>query len=268
MATFVESDAVVLRHVRQGDTSHVVTLFARESGKVAVLAKGNRRPGSRFGAGLDLLSLARIRYRTRPNRDLVFLDTCEPQRAFARLATDVFGYASAGVCCELVDRLVPDGAVNAEIFDALLQALSALDDTAPFAAGQELRAVALPIAFQLKLMDSLGIAPELTGCVACGDTELGAPTSLSPRRGGLLCPRCRGAEGGRRIGTETLGFLRASLFGELSAVLTAPDPPTRSLVLEARAALDALLAFHHHGQPAALRSRKFLDGLWKSPGGR
>jgi DNA repair protein RecO (recombination protein O) len=263
VATFVESDAVVIRHVRQGDTSHVVTLFSREGGKLAVLAKGSRKPGSRFGAGLDLFNLTHIRWRVRPNRDLMFLDNCEVKRSFDGLAIDVFGYASAGVCCELVDRLVPDGAANEQIFDAFLETLAVLDETAPLAAGQELRAVALPLTFQVKLMDFLGIAPELTGCVACGDTDLGASTSLSPRRGGLLCPRCRAAEGGRRLGAETVSFLRASLFGELAAVMTAPAPPTRPVILEARAALDAHLQFHHHGQPAAFRSRKFLDELWK-----
>jgi len=263
VASWVESDAIVIRHVRQGDTSHVVTLFSREGGKVAVLAKGSRRPGSRFGAGLDLFNLSRVRYRDRANRDLVYLDACEVKRSFERLALDVFGYASAGACCELVDRLVPDGAANEEIFDAFLRILSILDETAPLAEGQELRAVALPVAFQLKLMDLLGIAPELTGCVACGETDVGASTSLSPGRGGLLCPRCRAAEGGRRLGAGTVAFLRASLFGDPSAVMTAPDPPAKGLVLEARAALDALLQHHHHGRPAAFRSRRFLDELWR-----
>jgi DNA repair protein RecO (recombination protein O) len=259
----VESEALVLRHVRQGDTSHVVTLFAREGGKIAILAKGNRKPGSRFGAGLDLFNLTHIRYRARPNRDLMYLDTCELRRSFGGLAVDVFGYASAGACAELVARLVPEGAASEQIFDLFLEALTILLETAPLVAGEELRAVALPIAFQLKLMDVLGVAPELTGCVVCGDTELGAATSLSAHRGGLLCPRCRAAEGGRRLGAETVAFLRASHFGELAQVMTVPYPPPRGLIVEARAALDALLEFHHHGRPAAFRSRKFLDELWK-----
>ena len=253
----------MLRHVRQGDTSHVVTLFSRGGGKVAVLAKGSRKPGSRFGAGLDLFNLTHIRYRERPNRDLVFLDQCDLLRGFEAITRDVFGYAAAGVCSELVDRLVPDGAPSEEIFDLLLEALSTLAETAPLPAGEELRAVALPVAFQIRLMDSLGIAPELTGCVSCGNADLGGSSSLSARRGGLLCARCRAAEGGRRLGRETVAFLRESLFGELGGVMTSPRTPTRGLVLEARGALDALLEYHHHGKPSAMRSRKFLDELWK-----
>ncbi|MGQ0722207.1 MAG: DNA repair protein RecO [Candidatus Eiseniibacteriota bacterium] len=260
--TWFESDALVLRHVKQGDTSHVVTLFARDSGKVAVLAKGSRKPGSRFGAGLDLFNLSRIRYRARPHGQLVFLDACELRTSFDRLSHDVFTYAAAGVCAELVDRIVPDGASSTEIFDLLLEAISALAETSPLPGGEELRAVALPVAFEMKLMDSLGIAPELTGCVACGNADLGGSSSLSARRGGLLCRRCRAAEGGRRLGPETVDFLRASLFGSVSAPLSGARAPGPGAILESRAALEAVLEYHHGGRPA-LRSLRFLDELWR-----
>ena len=261
--SFVESDAIVLRRVRQGDTSQVVTLFARETGKVAVLAKGSRKPGSRFGAGLDLFNLTHIQYRVRPNRDLVFLQSCELRRGFERLAHDVFGFASGGVCAELVDRLVPEGAPSEEIFDLLLQSLTILVETVPFPPGEELRAVAVPVAFQVRLMDALGIAPELTGCVACGASDLGGSSTMSARRGGLLCRRCRTGEGGLRLGRATVDLLRSALFGELTEVITAPTPPTRSQIVEARSSLDAVLEYHHHGKPSTFRSRKFLDELWR-----
>ncbi|MCA9750720.1 MAG: DNA repair protein RecO [Gemmatimonadetes bacterium] len=259
----LDSEAFVLRHVRQGETSHVVTLFARSGGKVAVLAKGSRKPGSRFGAGLDLFNLTRIRYRPRPNRDLVFLDACELARDFGCLARDVFGYAAAAVCAELVDRVVPEGADSDEIFELLHAAFDALATTVPLPPGEEMRAVALCVAFQMKLADCLGIAPELTACVACGEADLSGAGALSPGRGGLLCRRCRAAEGGRRLGAETIGFLRESLFGELSAPLLAPRAPARGLLLEARSALDSLFEYHHHGHPGQLRARRFLDELWR-----
>ncbi len=261
--THVDSDALVLRHVRQGDTSRVVTLLVRDGGKIAVLAKGSRRPGSRFGAGLDLFCLTRVRYRVRPNRDLLFLDDCELKRNFDDLSRDVMGYAAAGTCAELVDRSVPAGAASAEIFDLLLETFTVLAETAPLPEGEGPRAAALSVVFQLRLMDVLGIAPELTGCVSCGAADLAGSCSLSPRRGGLLCRRCRASEGGRRIDPATVELLRAGLFGEISGVMTAPRPPTRAAILESRGALDALLEYHHHGRPSGFRSRHFLDDLWK-----
>jgi DNA repair protein RecO (recombination protein O) len=226
------------------------------------MAKGNRKPGSRFGAGLELFNLSQVTYRSRPQHDLVYLDECELERAFEGLRADIFGYAAAGACTELTDRLVPEGGASVEIFDLLVEGLGILDEVVPLPDGEEMRAVAFPVTFQLKLMDILGIAPELTECAACGTSELGAAASLSARRGGLLCKRCHAAEGGRRLGVETVEFLRGALFGELSAAFSAARPAPRSVVLEARGALDAVLEFHH-GKPHTLRSRKFLDELWK-----
>jgi len=137
-----------------------------------------------------------------------------------------------------------------------------LAEIVPLADGEEMRAVALPVVFQIRFMDHLGIAPELTACVACGSADLEGSSSLSARRGGLLCPRCRAAEGGRRLAAETVRFLRSSLMGELSGVATAPAPPSRGMVMESRAALDAVLEYHH-GHRVALRAQRFLDGLWK-----
>jgi DNA repair protein RecO (recombination protein O) len=258
----ITTDALVLRHVKQGDTSHVVTLLTRESGKIAVMAKGNRKPGSRFGAGLELFNLSRVIYRQRPNRDLQFLEGCELEKNYERLRQDVFGYAAAGACAELTDRIVPDGAASLEIFDLLAGALGILEQVVPLPEGEELRAVVFPVAFQLKLMDEMGVAPEIAECAACGASDIGNQVTLSARRGGILCRRCRAAEGGRSLGAESVDFLRSALFGELSQVFTAARPPTRAIVLESRGALDAVLEFHH-GKPAALRSRKFLDELWK-----
>ena len=77
----------------------------------------------------------------------------------------------------------------------------------------------MPVVFQLRLMDKLGVAPELTGCVVCGDADPAPSASLSARRGGLVCRRCRAAEGGRRLGPQTVAFLRTALFDRIG-----PDP--------------------------------------------
>ncbi|MEL7362835.1 MAG: recombination protein O N-terminal domain-containing protein, partial [Bacteroidota bacterium] len=46
----VRTDAVVLRTLDYGETSQIVALFAREHGLLSVIAKGSRRPKSRFGS--------------------------------------------------------------------------------------------------------------------------------------------------------------------------------------------------------------------------
>jgi DNA repair protein RecO (recombination protein O) len=260
--TRIRTDAIVIRHVKQGDSSRVVTLFTREAGKVAVMAKGARKPGSRFGAGMGLFARSQVGYRPRPGRDLVYLDTCELLESFDSLLPDVLGYAAAASCVELVDRLAPPGAASVEIYELLLSALRILTEVAPFPEGEGARAAALPVAFQAHVMATLGIAPELMVCVECGGDGLGDRVSLSARRGGVLCRQCRDAEGGRRLGAEAVSLLRGSILADLSFVVAAPRGPSEAAVLEARTALDGVLAYHH-GRPSSFRARAFLDPLWR-----
>ncbi len=56
----VRSLGLVLRSVEVFETSLVVTLFTRELGKVAALAKGARRLKSPLQGGLDLLGVSDI----------------------------------------------------------------------------------------------------------------------------------------------------------------------------------------------------------------
>ena len=54
--TIVKTRALVLRTMRMGETSRLVTFYTQEQGKLKVTAKGARKPKSKFGAALDLMT--------------------------------------------------------------------------------------------------------------------------------------------------------------------------------------------------------------------
>src|SRR6266568_7773929 len=47
---------VVLRSIKLGETDRIVTILGKGHGKVRAVAKGVRKPGSRFGARLEPMS--------------------------------------------------------------------------------------------------------------------------------------------------------------------------------------------------------------------
>ena len=63
---------------------------------------------------------------------------------------------------------------------------------------------------------------------------------------------------------EALRAAYRELQGKYDALSAAQDREVIAMRAGQRAALDAVLEYHHHGKPAALRSRKFLDDLWRS----
>src|SRR5690349_22663380 len=71
------SEAIILQTYPFKESDLIVSFLTRDQGKLRGVAKRARRPKSNFGAGLERLSLVRMHYYQRENRELATLDTCE-----------------------------------------------------------------------------------------------------------------------------------------------------------------------------------------------
>ncbi|MCS6774965.1 MAG: DNA repair protein RecO [Chloroherpetonaceae bacterium] len=196
------ADAIVLRRIDLGEADRIVTLFTREYGKVAAIAKGARRPRSRFSGGTELFMVARFLLATGRNLDVV--TQCEITRSFAGLRTDLNRLARATYLCELLDRLTPerDAVTAPELFDLTMEGLEWLDRA------QE--AFDVPVhAYELRLMEVLGYAPSLDACVLCGEPLQRFPVGFSPAQGGAVCTADRHrVEDAFALSREALHLLR------------------------------------------------------------
>src|SRR5438105_15390989 len=74
---------VVLRTIKLGETDRIVTILTQGHGKIRAVAKGIRKPGSRFGARLEPTSHAALQcYRGRSDLDVVTqVETIDTNRA-------------------------------------------------------------------------------------------------------------------------------------------------------------------------------------------
>jgi len=177
-------EAVVVRTYPLGDTSRIAVLYSREFGLVRGVAKGARGPKSRFGAGLEPLSVVDVVLYRKDGRDLDLLskvDVLEDWRA-----TDLARVAHAQAVLEFVDRLVHEVEPDARMYDLVRGALHAL------AAAPVDGLSAVTLAFQLHACSSLGYAIECARCATCGAPPAGR---FAPSRGGAVCARCADGEG-------------------------------------------------------------------------
>ena len=150
----VRTDAVVLRAMEYGETSQIVTLFTRRHGRVTVMAKGARRPKSRFGSALQPMAYVQVVYYYKPGRGLQTLK----ETAHVELLNGIAGSMekiTAGLrIVELVRALTEEEEPSPLLFTVLVQALLALD------AAAERSANVLPY-FQLRLAAVLGFSPDI-----------------------------------------------------------------------------------------------------------
>ena len=154
----VRTDAVVLRAFDYGETSRIVTLLTRRHGVLSALARGARRPKSRFGATLQPMAYVQVVYYHKEGRGLQTLKEAAYVERFGRLGGDLEKTTVGLRMVELARALLHEHDPNAPVLGLLAGTLGWLDgarsDGAPRAAN------ALPW-FQLRLAALLGFAPDL-----------------------------------------------------------------------------------------------------------
>lgn len=202
----VKAEGLVVRAMNLGETSKLVTLFTRESGILKVIAKAVRSNKSRMGAALEPLTVARIVYYEKENRELQFLSQAELVEFFPNLPANLEKWGYANACAELVVRTQTSREATEKLYPILLNTLRALN--APASEGR-----VCFWAFQMKLVGVLGVAPNLRRCLQCSAISPTAePGSRSVyhfdiSRGGFLCGNCASGRSAHELSGETLHLL-------------------------------------------------------------
>ena len=179
------TEAVVLHLFDYLESSRIVRVATRELGVQSVLARGARKPKSRFGSSLDVFASGVVQYSARPGRDLHNLTGFDLTRSRLTLAGNLERFAAASVVSELALAFAHPGPDDG-VFDVLTQSLDALSDVAGGAATD----VGLAAAWQL--VAALGFAPSLDACSVCrADIPADESTPFSHATGGSLCAKCR-----------------------------------------------------------------------------
>ena len=177
--------AIVLRTRRMGETSKLVTFFTEEFGKLKVVAKGSRKPKSKFGAALELMTEVQAVCYLRDDRELQTLSDCDLMRTFPSLLGNLQLMSYGSAACEMIDRLTIDQEPNKRVYACLKGGLCGLEEV------ESQQVEPLFWYFQVRLAEALGYRPELIECVECRQVlDTRGLLTFTASRGGGLCRTC------------------------------------------------------------------------------
>jgi DNA repair protein RecO (recombination protein O) len=182
----VRTEGIVLQAWDLGEHDRLVTLYTREHGRLAAVARGARRLRSRFAGALELFTWGDAVGFEREGRALVRLDHFDIRMPFRRLREDLERLGQGARMVEAVARLTAERDAQPLCFALLLRGLRALDAGAAPARVQ--------LAFALRLLDLLGHRPRLDRCGRCGRPVGTQGVSFDAAEGGAVCGRCRAGE--------------------------------------------------------------------------
>lgn len=197
---------IVLRTHKLGEADRILVIMTADHGKVRAVAKGVRKPTSKFGGRLE--PMAHVKLLVREGRSLDTVSQVETIDHFRPLRTDLGQLTHAMAMIEAIDQVAPEREPAPHLYRMLLGGLRTL------AAGPS--ALVVP-AFYWKLLAAEGMAPELASCVACGAP--GPLVAFSVDEGGVLCRTCRR---GAAVSEAAIELLRRILGGDLVGALREP----------------------------------------------
>lgn len=124
----VKTPAVVLKCDNYRETSKIVTLYSLSHGKIRCIAKGIRKPSSRWGGNLQTLAYLNILFYYKDNRNLNLITGADYAEPFKNIVNDNEKLKIGFRIVELVNKTTVDYHENAGIFELVKESLQNLDN--------------------------------------------------------------------------------------------------------------------------------------------
>jgi len=160
MAAILRMNGIVLRSIRHGETSLILTAITREAGKIGLMAKGARAK-SRYGSsgGLDVLNEIEALYYFKAGRDLQLLKEWSVISPHSGLRNSFDSWTVGTAITELLSRCLLDDDPHPNIYDDAASALAALDM-------RPIAPICILWALELRVFRSLGFGFRFERCAA------------------------------------------------------------------------------------------------------
>jgi len=214
------SEALILRTYKLGEADRIVVFLTRDRGKKRGVAKGARRPRSRYMGALEPMTRAGVAYYEREQRELVRLNYVEPSRSPMAAASGADGgeallgaLGHTGYFAELIDEWAPEAHADERLYrlgSSMVDALTAgvpIDRLARY--------------FEYWLLRLQGVYPTTAACPGCGGLLIDGSV-MPPREHAFMCGGCVPAAGGTPLSAEAMRFLKASATVAPEALGTLP----------------------------------------------
>lgn len=193
----ITDTGLVLREVKTGETSRILTLLTSQHGVVSASAKGSMNPKSKLFSASGLFCYSEWTLRE-GRSNIYYIDEASPIEVFFGLRSSLEGISVATYIAELLQILQPTGEEGGRL---LLLALRSLHRMSEGKADPAL----VKAVFELRSLSEAGFYPDLEACAHCGAEE--NLVYFDERQGEILCLNCwKGLENPANL---TEGALRA-----------------------------------------------------------
>lgn len=215
------TDAIVLKIVRTGESDRLLTLLTRDRGVIKAFAKAAERPKNKLHMSTNLFCYGHYTFYEGANA--IKAEECDLNETFFGLQSDIVKLSLAQYFNELMIEAAPKETDATEYLRLLLNSLYFL------ANGKKAPRLLKPI-FELRLVSAIGYMPSLVACSVCGEYETD-PMYFSVETGELFCCHCR-PKTAQVYPLEVISAMRHIVFSPLEQLFSLPISETNLPLLE------------------------------------
>lgn len=184
---YTETDGIVLKKLKLTNGKTLLTVFTQKFGKISAGTGINEKNRNKSSMAVRPFSFSRFEmFKNIGNYNIVSGELLE---SYYKIGEDIDKYVEAAYILEYTDRILVDDSPSPQIYSLLLDYLKLIS-------ARKGDYQTLTIAYQLKTLKYLGIAPAIKECASCSSKDCfrvdGKETELyfSIECGGLLCKEC------------------------------------------------------------------------------
>lgn len=244
-----ETEAIIIRSDPIGEADKLITFYSPVFGKIRGVAQGARRPKSRFGSTLELLTHIQLVFFAKKNTGLHRVSQTDLVEYFPNLRQELSQLTAAIYLVDVIYSLTEQEDNNSDLFILLLYTLQLLNEGKdPFG---------LLRIFEVRALTLLGYAPQLEFCVFCQKKlDLAQRIVYTINNGGLMCHDCAKLKTGFAISRGSVSFLKQATKVALSKI--------SHLKLSSTQAQELQKVLHQHMRyhlKQEIKSYQFLEQL-------
>jgi len=176
-------EGIVLSETNYSESSKILNVLTKEYGLIGIISKGCRNMKSKLRGVSRKLLLGKfhIYYKENALSTLINIDVIN---SFSKTITDLEKVSYASFILELVNQVIKQNN-DENIYELLKQTLIKIEEG--------YNPLILTNILELKLLDYLGVRPNIDCCSICGSDK--AIVTLDAANGGYICKNCYQNEG-------------------------------------------------------------------------
>ena len=195
---------ITLTETNYSETSKILNVLTKEHGLIGIISKGCRNPKNKLhGVSRKLIyGTFHIYYKENGLSTLIGVDIIN---SFSKTIMDLEKVSYASYIIDLCNQVVKQND-DEEILDLTISTLEKIDEG--------LNPIALTNILELKLLDFLGVRPNIDNCSYCGSDK--AIVTLSSDAGGYICSDCYNNE--PLVSDKTIKMIRMYYYVDIKNI--------------------------------------------------